>query len=87
MRGVIDWMITNKKYEFYRTVGQKEATAWLRAVAEICVNRRILEWKYLLLTAYGRDTLADPQMRERVLRMAESGQFHLWKEGSFGPTG
>jgi hypothetical protein len=82
----IHWMITNKNQEFYRTVGHRVETAWLRTVAEICVNRRILEWKYIGLSEYGRDTFADPETRERVLRMAESGQFQLWKEGSSGPT-
>ena len=83
----LHWLITNNHQEFYRTVGKKEETAWLRTVAGICVNRRILEWKYLLLTGNGRDTFADTETRERLLRMAESGQFHLWQEGSFGPTG
>jgi hypothetical protein len=74
----VHWMITSKNHEFYRVVGDKEGTAWLRQVAEIYVNRRILEWKYIQLTEHGIDLFADPETRDKVLKAAAAGEFRLW---------
>ena len=67
-----DWLVNNPDYDFDAVAGQPDAEKWLHGVVELCVGRRIMQYKYILYEYHGKDTFADPEVRDQAVAYARA---------------
>ncbi len=70
-----NWLVNNKDYNFNRITEDGEAADQLWSVVGLCVKRRIMERKYIVLVEEGRDTFVDSDIREEVVRRVREGEW------------
>jgi hypothetical protein len=47
---------------------------------DLCVKRRIIERKYIVLVEEGRDTFVDSEIREEVVRRVREGRWLIGQQ-------
>ena len=67
-----DWLINNSDYGFHAVEDQSDAEKWLHKIVELCVTRRIMQYKYILYEYHGKDTFADSETRDKVVAYARA---------------
>jgi hypothetical protein len=70
-----NWLVNNKDYTFNRLTEDGEGAEWFWSVVGLCVKRRIMERKYIVLVEEGRDTFVDSEIREEVVRRIREGKW------------
>ncbi|MFL5628316.1 MAG: hypothetical protein ACJ788_22270 [Ktedonobacteraceae bacterium] len=69
------WLVNNKDYTFNRITEDGEVAESFWSVVSLCVKRRIMERKYIILVEEGRDTFVDSEIREEVVRRVREGEW------------